>query len=143
MRFPVSVKPFRGQLDVAAFAGVFMLLLVFVLLASLVYTPGVNVNLPFAQDLPGTDRPTLEVAVDSSGRYYFQNQFITETALQARFREAATNNASPPTLVVLMDRETHYEIWLHLATLARDAGINDALLATSPGLSATTSAPRP
>ena len=143
MRFPVRVKPFRGQLDVAAFAGVFMLLLVFVLLASLVYTPGVRVSLPFAQDLPGTDRPTIEVAVDSGGRYYFQNQLITETALRARLREAATNSAVPPTLVVLMDQEATHQMLIKLTTLAHKEGINDALLATSPGSPATTSKPKP
>ena len=74
MRYPVSVKPFRGQLDVAAFAGVFLLLVVFLLLTRLVYTPGVRLQLPAATDLPGTDRPTVEVAVDSSGRYYFQTR---------------------------------------------------------------------
>ena len=143
MRFPLSVKPFRGQLDMAAFAGVFMLLLLFVLLASLVYTPGVNVTLPFAPDLPGTDRPTIAVAVDSSGRYYFQNQLIAERDLRARLREAATNSASPPTLVVLMDQEARHRMFLHLATLARKAGINDTLLATSPEPSATRPVPSP
>jgi len=143
MRFSVSVKPFRGQLDVAAFAGVFMLLLVFVLLASLVYTPGVSVSLPFAEGLPGTDRPTIEVAVDSSGRYYHQNQLIAEPALRARLREAATNSAAPPTLVVRMDQKASHEMLVHLTMLAREAGINDTLLATSPGSSETIPLPKP
>ena len=132
MRFPVSVKPFRGQLDVAAFAGVLMLLIVFLLLTSLVYTPGVRLNLPVAADLPGTDRPTIAVAVDGDGRYYFQNQLIAEADLKGRLHRAATNSAEPLTLVVQADQTVSYEMLIRLTMLARDAGITDALLATLP-----------
>ena len=132
MRFPVSVKPFRGQLDVAAFAGVLMLVVMFLLLTRLVYTPGVELKLPVAQDLPGTDRPTVDVAVDELGRYYFQNQLVTEPLLRARLRAAVTNSAEPPTLVVRADKRATHEILMRLTLLARDAGIHDALLATLP-----------
>lgn len=134
MRFSVSVKPFRGQLDVAAFAGVFMLLVMFLLLTRLVYTPGVRLQLPVAADLPGTDRPTVEVAVDSGGRYYFENQLIAGPTLQARLRQAATNAPEPLTLVVQADGKVSYEMLIQLALLAREAGIHDALLATAPPL---------
>ena len=132
MRFPVSVKPFRGQLDVAAFAGVLLLLVLFVLLLSLVYTPGVRLDLPVAHDLPGTDRPSVAVAVDSNGRYYFQNQLLAEADLKTRLRTAATNSAEPLTLVVQADKATRYEVLIRLTLLAREAGINEALLATLP-----------
>lgn len=132
MRFPVGVKPFRGQLDVAAFAGVLMLVVVFLLLTRLVYTPGVELKLPIARDLPGTDRPTVDVAVDDLGRYYYQNQLIAETNLLARLRFAVTNSSEPLTLVVQADKHATYEILMRLTMLARDAGINDALLATLP-----------
>jgi len=132
MRFPVSVKPFRGQLDVAAFAGVLLLLVLFVLLLSLVYTPGVRLDLPVAHDLPGTDRPSVAVAVDSNGRYYFQNQLLAEADLKTRLRTTATNSAEPLTLVVQADKATRYEVLIRLTLLAREAGINEALLATLP-----------
>jgi biopolymer transport protein ExbD len=135
MRFPVSVKPFRGQLDVAAFAGVLMLLVMFLLLTQLVYTPGVRLELPVANDLPGTDRPTVAVAmvaVDSQERYYFENQFITGTNLLARLRIAVTNAIEPPTLIVQADKQTSYEMLIRLTMLAREAGIREARLATLP-----------
>ncbi len=132
MRFPVSVKPFRGQLDVAAFAGVLMLLVVFLLLTRLVYTPGVRLQLPEAADLPGTDRPTVAVAVDSDGRYYYENQLIAEGELQTRLHRAATNAPEPLTLLVQADKNASYDMLVRLTVLARDAGITDALLATLP-----------
>jgi biopolymer transport protein ExbD len=132
MRFTVSVKPFRGQLDVAAFMGVLMLVVVFLLLTRLVYTPGVRLQLPAAANLPGTERPTVEVAVDSSGRYYYQNQFIAGPDLLARLRRAATDAPEPLTLVVQADGRVSHAMLVELALLAREAGIHDALLATLP-----------
>jgi biopolymer transport protein ExbD len=133
MRFPISVKPFRGQLDVAAFAGVLMLLVVFLLLTRLVYTPGVRLQLPAADELPGTDQPTVAVAVDGEGRYYFQNQLIAEAELQTRLRNAATNTPGPLMLLVQADKQTSYEMLVRLTMLAHKAGIQQALLATLPG----------
>ncbi len=138
MRFPVSVKPFRGQLDVAAFAGVFMLFVIFVLMTQLVYTPGVRLQLPMAADLPGTDRPTVNVAVDEFGRYYFQNQLIAETNLLARLRVAVTNAVEPLTLMVQADQHVSYGMLIRLTMLAHEAGINEALLATLPAPFAST-----
>lgn len=141
MRFPVSVKPFRGQLDVAAFTGVLMLLVLFVMLASLVYTPGVRLELPVAADLPGTDRPTVAVAVDALGRFYYHNQLIGGAELQARLREAATRTAQPPTLVVHADRRASHDMLVGLTLLAREAGIQDVLLATLPAPTASPAGP--
>ena len=53
MRFPRNRQIFRGQLDVAAFASVLFLLLIFILLRSqLVFTPGVPIRLIEADDTP-------------------------------------------------------------------------------------------
>ena len=46
MKFPRNARISRGHLDAAPFAGVLFCLLIFLLLASLVYTPGVLINLP-------------------------------------------------------------------------------------------------
>jgi biopolymer transport protein ExbD len=132
MRFPVSVKVFRGQLDVAAFTGVLMLLVVFLLLTRLVYTPGVRLQLPVANDLPGTDRPTIAVAVDALGRFYFENQLLPEAELRRRLRDVAARSSEPLTLVVQADQNVTHRVLMRLAVLARDAGINDALLAVLP-----------
>ena len=46
MKFPRNARIFRGQLDAAPYAIVFSCLLLFLLLSSLVYTPGVSIRLP-------------------------------------------------------------------------------------------------
>jgi len=78
MKFPRNARIFRGQLDAAPFAAVLFLLVIFLMLGSLVYTPGVPLQLPVANDLPGTDKPTIAVAIDGNGRLFFENQGIEE-----------------------------------------------------------------
>jgi biopolymer transport protein ExbD len=134
MKFTRNARIVRGQLDVAPFAAVFFLLVMFMMLGSLVYTPGarIQLQLPRADGLPGTDKPTVSVAVDGDGRLYYENQWIEETTLQGRLREAANKSPEPLTLVVQADKSVSYETCLRLALLARDAGITEALLATLP-----------
>ena len=115
-----------------AYAAVFFLMVLMLLLATRSYTPGVKIQLPVAGDLPGTDQPTVTVAMDESGRYFFANQLIAEGALQVQLKHAAAQSAGPLTLVIQADRAVRQENLLLLTLLARDAGIRDALLATLP-----------
>jgi biopolymer transport protein TolR len=132
MKFPRNARIFRGRLDVAPFAAVFFLLAIFLFLASLVYTPGVRLQLPVAGDLPGTDRPTVAVAVDENGKLYYQNQIITDQELTASLRRAVSNSIEPLTLIVQADRAVHYERLVGVTMIAREAGIYSAWLATLP-----------
>jgi biopolymer transport protein ExbD len=132
VKFTRNAKIFRGQLDAAPFAGVFFLFVIFLMLATLVYTPGVTIQLPDATDLPGTDRPTLVVAVDAGGNFYFENQLIQEAKLKSRLRAAVTNSAEALTLVVQADIAVTNGTQVRLLLLAREVGIKEVLLATRP-----------
>jgi biopolymer transport protein ExbD len=124
----------RGQLDAAPFIMVFFLVLIFVLLGSLTYTPGVHVRLPLAEGFPGTANPTLSVAVDSRDRLYFQNQLLDETELGKRLAAARRGSPEPLTLLVHADRDVSYATLVRVTQVAREAGIGEALLATLPRL---------
>lgn len=132
MRFPRRTRLLRNPFDATAYAAVFFLLVIFVSLSSRLYTPGVKITLPAGNDLPGTDKPTVTVALDEFGRYYYQNQIIEEAMLKERLREANASSPEPLTLVILMDESVRYKNLQRLQMLARDAGINDAMVATSP-----------
>jgi biopolymer transport protein ExbD len=134
MKFPRNATLLRSQLDAAPIAAVFFLLVMFLMLASLVYTPGarLELQLPRADGLPGTDKPSVSVAIDADGRLYYQNQWIEESELRRRLEAAVQKSPEPLTLVVQADKAVSYERCLRLALLARDAGIPDALLATLP-----------
>lgn len=129
MRLPRNHKIFRGQLDVAPFAAVFFLLVIFLLFHSgLVLTPGVSLNLPKASGLPGLTNQAVVVAVAANGTCFYENQLTSQNELKARLRSVA-GTRQPLTLVLLMDREVRHEVLIDLCTIARDAGIDQTLLA--------------
>jgi biopolymer transport protein ExbD len=133
MKFPRNAKIFRGHLDVTPFAGVFFCLLVFILLGTLVYTPGVQINLPdSASTLSGVSGPVLAVAVDPNGQFYFENQLIQGPNLQRRLQTEATRQSEPLTLVVLADKAVTQDQLNNLYELARRAGIRQIHLAALP-----------
>ena len=60
MKFPRNAKVFRGQLDVAAFAGVFFALcLMLVFRTLLVHSPGVEIQLPEVLDARVQEEPPV------------------------------------------------------------------------------------
>ena len=136
MKFPRNARIFRGQLDVAPFAMVFFLLVMFMMLSSLVYTPGVRLELPRADGMVALEKPSVSVAIDAAGRLYFENQLIEENELRARLRHAVKSSSEPLALVIAADKSVPHERVIGLARLARDAGILEAVDEILPPLSA-------
>jgi biopolymer transport protein ExbD len=132
MKFARNAYISRGHLDAAPFASVLLLLVIFLMAGSLVYTPGVRLQVPVANDLAGTDKPSVSVAVDKNGRLYFENQGIEEAELRNRLSEIAHRSKAPMTLLVHADKDATYETIMRLSVLARDAGIPESFLATLP-----------
>src|SRR2546423_10724120 len=120
MRFPRSIKPFRGQLEMAPFLSVLFLLAILLMFgSSLVFTPGIPIDLPESAELPGTTNPTLAVAVDADGHLYFENQIIEEARLKERLASAVDQSKEPLTLVVQADQQVKHKYIFQLALLAR------------------------
>ena len=134
MKFPRNAKLLRSPFDVAPFAAVFFLLIIFLILGALLPVPGLSLSLPVADDstLPGTDKPTIVVAIDSGGRTFFANQMVTEGQLAGHLKHAVATTRGPLTLIIQADKLVTYDQLMRIALLARDAGINNALLATQP-----------
>jgi biopolymer transport protein ExbD len=134
MKFPRNVRILRSHFDMAPFAAVFFLLVIFLVFGALLPVQGLRMQLqpPVADDLPGTDNPTVAVAVDSGGRFYFGNQIVTEAQLKSGLSKAVKNSRSPLTLVIHADKSVTYEQLLSLTLLARANGIHNAMLATLP-----------
>ena len=144
MRFPRNKQIFRGQLDVAAFASVLFILLIFMLLHSqLIFTPGVPIRLPEADDLPGVIGQTLIVSVDASGQYYFDNQLTHEKVLRQRLSEEVAASREPLTLVIQADEAVPSSRIMQLVVLARKAGVKDSMWATRPPVSRANQFPSP
>lgn len=138
MKFPRNARIFRGNLDVAPFAGVFFLLVIFLLLASLVYTPGFSIRLSEAPalELSGVAGPTVAVAVDANGQLYYENQLIQKEELRRRLIKVAQKSREPLTLVIEADKAATHEMEVQLAALAMDpkVGIKQVLWKALPRL---------
>jgi biopolymer transport protein TolR len=140
MKFPRNAKLLRSPFDVAPFAAVFFLIVIFLLLSAYLPAPGLSLQLPrfdvssLASDLPGTDKPTVSVVIDSSGRLFFSNQLVTENQLRANLHHAVATSKAPLTLVIQADQKVTYGTLVQISLLARDEGISDALLAMHPRL---------
>lgn len=132
MKFPRNARLLRSTFDVAPFAVVFFLLVIFVALATLLPTPGLSLHLPVTDNLPGTDKPTVAVAIDAEGRLFFANQIVSENELKTQLYAAVKKSHQPLTLVVQADTTVKYGQLVQVTMLARDAGIHDVLLATLP-----------
>jgi len=132
MRFPRNARIFRGQLEVAPFAAVLFLLLVFVMLNGLLYTPGTLIELPAGDNSAGLDKPSVAVAIDANGRFYFDNLPVSEEELKARLGEAVANAPRPLMLIVQADQSVKYGVVSHVWRLARQAGFTEGLNATLP-----------
>jgi biopolymer transport protein ExbD len=131
MKFPRRTRLLRNPFEATAYASVFFLLVLFLSLGSRLYTPGVRINLPEAANVPGTDQPTITVAMDANGQYYFQNQIIGAADLKQRLVQATEQAPEPLTLVIMMDRAARFDDILALQLLARDAGLPEVLIATA------------
>ena len=142
MKFPRNAKIISSHFDVAPFAAVFFVLMIFLLLDALLPVPGISLQPPTADDLPGTDRPTITMAVDSQERLFFENELVTEAVLKTRLAAEVKKSAEPLTLVIHADNSVSYKLLAHLALLARGPlnsrtnpiGITNILLATLPGV---------
>ena len=144
MRFPRNRQIFRGQLDVAAFASVLFLLLIFILLRSqLVFTPGVPIRLIEADDMPGVIGRSVVVAVDSSGQYYFDNQLIQERLLKQQLKAKVEESREPLTLIIQGDKSVNLEQLVRGGELGYKAGVREAFIASRPALASKRAVPAP
>ena len=136
MKFPRNAKILRSHFDAAPFAAVLFLLLIFLQLGALLPTPGIRLEPPAADNLPGVDQPTVAMAVDQLGNYYYENQIVSERVLIASLIVATNTARAPLTLIIHADKSVSYDTLAHLALLARDRGITNTLLATLPQVEA-------
>ena len=132
MKFPRNARLLRSPFDVAPFVAVLFLLVIFLMLGALLPTPGIPLRLPVANDLPGTDKPTVAVAIDATERLFYANRIVSENELKSDLWTAAKESHEPLTLVIHADKAVTYEQLVRVTLLARDAGIRDVLLATLP-----------
>lgn len=120
-------------MEVTSFAGVFFLVLILLLLhSSFAPAPGVRIQLPSvaAERRPATLGAELVVAIDQNGLTYFEHQVVTTTQLRERLTAKVQASRKPVQLLLLADESVRQGAVIALATIARESGINEVVMAT-------------
>jgi biopolymer transport protein ExbD len=96
---------------------------------------GMRIALPVAPDKPGVNTPSVMVAVNANGQYFYEDQLVREDDdLQAKLAQAASASREPLTLVLKMDREVAVDTFVKLSEMARKAGFANVVVGTRPSL---------
>jgi len=94
MKFPAQCPDFAANWMPRPFAIVFScLLLFFAFKHADLHAGRVSANACRVR-VPGTDKPTIAVAMDKNGRFYFDNQRLDERDLKSRLQQAARSPAA-------------------------------------------------
>lgn len=137
MKFTRTLKPLKGQFELAPYLCVVFVLLFFMLFGGYLVLPvGTRLELPQGGSRIGTwtGDPFLVVAVDASEQCYFENQIVPDLdVLKARLTARANAPKGPRKLYLQADRSVRYERLQQLASLAREAGLSEILLGGGGG----------
>jgi biopolymer transport protein ExbD len=91
MRFARQARIFRGTLDPGAVAGVLLLLLIFLLLSSLIYMPGVLI------ELPSDSKAAAMIVIKRSGEIVFDGKTYTADSMD-QLRQDLKHSTETPTV---------------------------------------------
>lgn len=137
MKFTRTLKPLKGQFELAPYLCVVFVLLFFMLFGGYLVLPvGTRLELPPGGSRSGTwtGDAFLVVAVDAGEQCYFENQIVPDLAiLKTRLTARANAPKGPRKLYLQADRSVRYERLQELATLAREAGLSEILLGGGGG----------
>jgi biopolymer transport protein ExbD len=133
MKFPRNAKVFRGQIDAAPWASLFLILLIFFFLNSLFFRPsGVYLTLPEATILTTPTNAVRFLMLDENGQKHFENQILDSQTLQSRLTKLVESLQTPLTLVVQADGNTELDAITELHEIARTAGLDGVMFAAKP-----------
>jgi biopolymer transport protein ExbD len=124
LRYPRTAKVFHGQIDAAPIAGVFFLLVLFLLLhSSLVFTPGIKIDLNDYDTLIAKRTGVRMVKIDRKGSFLYNGKALKESAFYETIHEERSKPMPPTTFIVETDPLTKPEILARLKTSATEMGI--------------------
>ncbi len=135
IHFPRTAKPFRGQVDLAAWLCVLApLAFAFAFHQFLVLPRGARLELPVGDAGPTVQagEPFLIVAIDASEQLYFEHQVISRERLLGVLRQRLAGADSPPTLLIQADRTVRLQQLADMAGMARLAGIRSVIFGAIP-----------
>lgn len=119
-----------SEINTTPLVDVMLVLLVVFLITAPVLQQAVTIDLPKASAAALADKPqVIRLALDGTGRLFWNGQPLARPALAARLQAAA---ASQPQLQLHADQATRYEVLAGVMAAAQHAGIVNIAFVTQP-----------
>lgn len=133
MKYHRNAKAIKSPLDAAPWASLFLLLLLFILLKSLFFSPsGVYLSLPEANHTASPTNAYEMVFLDKNGHLHFENKTISEAAFEERLKAISATSSDWLTLFIQADQAADLHSLLSLQQIALRANITNVMVGAKP-----------
>jgi biopolymer transport protein ExbD len=121
-----------AEINMTPFVDVMLVLLIIFMVTIPVINHSIKVDLPRAGSAPQQEAAkSINVAIDSAGRIFWETQQMDEATFHARLVNAATHEPKPE-LHLRADRKTPYEQVARVMAASQQAGIARIGFITEP-----------
>lgn len=121
-----------SEINTTPLVDVMLVLLVIFIITAPLLTHAVKIDLPQASSQPLPEKPELvSVSIDAAGKYYWNNQPLTQAQLKAKLGIAAKQMPQPE-LNIRADKETRYQLLASLMADINNAGITKLGFVSEP-----------
>lgn len=112
-----------SEINTTPLVDVMLVLLVIFIITAPLLTHAVKVDLPQASSQPLPEKPEMvSLSIDVAGKYYWNNQALSQSELKVRLKAAAAQKPQPE-LNIRADKETRYQVLASLMADINNAGI--------------------
>jgi biopolymer transport protein ExbD len=123
-----------NEINMTPMVDVMLVLLIIFIITVPVMKHAVNIDLPKASNVPQDAKPeTVRLSVDAAGDYFWNENKVTDAALQLQLKAAATQTPQPE-LHIRGDKAVRYERVATAMAAAQQAGIKKIGFITEPKL---------
>ncbi|MDO8767888.1 MAG: biopolymer transporter ExbD [Burkholderiaceae bacterium] len=121
-----------NEINMTPMVDVMLVLLIIFIITVPVMKHAVNIDLPRASNVPQDAKPeTIRLSVDAAGDYFWNENKVTDAALQLQLQAAAKQNPQPE-LHIRGDKAVRYERVATAMAAAQQAGIRKIGFITEP-----------
>lgn len=121
-----------SEINMVPLIDVMLVLLVIFMITAPLLSHSIQINLPQASSAPVKQDPVIiDVAIDSQGAMFWNEEPISPAALEARFFSQAQLDPQPE-LRIRADLNTRYEVLAQIMGSAKNAGLTRLGFITRP-----------
>ena len=126
-----------AEINTTPLVDVMLVLLVIFIITAPLMTSAIRLDLPSAPSKPVETRPeTIQLGIDSKGKYFWNQTPVDASGLRARMQEAAAKQPQPD-IHLRADKLTQYSAIATALGIAQETGLTRVGFVTQPGQQVT------